>query len=277
MKASLQKPIIYKYHDHGEYIKSMMDHLNKCGNEINFSKIGDELGVSKSYISMMISGKREINSKFISKLSSLFQLSKRESSFFELMVTFSTTTIEQLKSDCLKRMKEFKKYKDLNPEELIIHDYMSNWLNVTIREMTSMNEFKDSVDWIQDNLRFYASASDIKKSLGFLRESGFITKNENGKYDRPDKDIKCVDEIYTSALTQFHRQFLNLASESITSTSSDERLLLGHCFSLNEDDYSEAKEILEEAFTKITNLKKEKGHGEKVCFIELAMFPLTNK
>ena len=108
-----------------------------------------------------------------------------------------------------------------------------------------------------------------------IKISERVIKNQENKYERPNFQISCVDQIHSNALVQFHRNFLQLAGDSTVHSKSHERQLLGHCVSLDQGRFSEAKEILKDAFEKIQNLQNHQNKSEQVYSIELALFPLT--
>lgn len=272
-----EMPIIYRYHEYINYVEDMIDYISSNGKDENMKSISQKLDITPSYLSMILNRKRELSRALTKKFASLFSLSKTESDFFELLVDFNVTSDDKLKSEYFERMKRFKKYRNYNNSDTNWHDYMSNWLNITIREMTALENFCDDPKWIQSNLKNKASLSDIKASLDFLKCENIIVKNSDGTFSKPDYEVSCTDKIYSNALAQFHREFLQLAGDSIGKSSSEERQLIGHCVAFDEESFTKAKDILNEALDKIINLTSNSNNNEKVYFMELALFPLTKK
>jgi uncharacterized protein (TIGR02147 family) len=269
------RPIIYKYHDYRVFLKDMFSFLkNKKARFMNMKFVSKKLGVTPSYLSMILNKKRELNPSLVNPLSEIFEMDEKEKSFFKLLLNFNLSKHDLEKASAIDMMKQVKQYQDHNPVEVAYHEYMSNWLNVTIREMTAIDGFSDDPKWIQEKLRYPVKMSEIRESINFLIEKGIVAKDENGKFEKPNKSIDCVDHVYKNALIQFHRSFLKLAGDSTLVSETHERELMGHCICLAEENYDEAKLILGEAFERIRNLQK-KQNGKQVYCIELALFPLT--
>ncbi|MAE57395.1 MAG: hypothetical protein CME69_00860 [Halobacteriovorax sp.] len=270
-----EQPNIYKYHDHIKYISDMIEYIKMNKTGVNMKTLSQSLKITPSYLSMIIARKREITFSLVSRLSNEFSLSKVEADFFETLIKFNQEEDDQLKSQYYEKIKKFKKYNSFHKEETKLHNYLSSWLNVAIREMTALEEFSSDPKWIQKKLTHNVNLNDIKKSLSFLEANGYIQKDESDKYFCPDQRVNCHDKIYSNALATFHREFLALAGDSITKTPSTQRQLKGHCMAFNKNNYEEAKDILNEALEKIANLDNSTEEGESVYFVELALFPLT--
>ena len=93
---------------------------------------------------------------------------------------------------------------------------MSKWYNVAIREMATLPNFKAEPSWIQKNLKSKVPLSEIQKSLNFLFERNFLTKDKNGKIQQKEKLLDCWGGVHKLALSQYHTQVLNVAADSIT-------------------------------------------------------------
>jgi uncharacterized protein (TIGR02147 family) len=272
----MKKPIIYSYHNYQDYISDMVGFLKSNDKSLNNKKMATILDITPSYFSMILNKKREVSGELILKFSELFKLSDQETSFLELLISFNTAKGDLNKSKFLERMKGFKKYRELNPVESAWHSYMSNWLNVVIREMTALDDFSSDPKWIQSQLSFPASLEDVKKSLDFLIKNKIVKQDEQGKYLKPDYQISCMDSVYRNALISFHKQFLELASQAATYIDTDHRRLLGHCVALKQENVEEAKKIIEEAYARLRGLQDSNDESDSVYFMELALFPLTN-
>ncbi len=269
------KPEIFKYHDYRAYLDEVMSYMKAVDKSFKRKEFAAAIDVTPSYLSMILNGKRELSHNLIHSISKVLELTIHEETFLELLVLFKSSKGDLSKAKFLERMKKFKKYRDFNPEETKLHDYMSSWLNVVIREMTAIDGFKDDPKWIQENLKYPATIEEIKNSLKFLLDNDFIMKGKGGNFKSPDTNISCMDQVYTNALIQFHREFLKLAGDSTLYATPDERKLLGHCVALNKENIDIAQVIIQEAYDKLRALQGDEDKGDVVYFMEMAIFPLT--
>lgn len=272
----LEKPVVFAYHDYKKFLKDMMDYKKESERGFNLKTFGERLGVSSSFLSMMFKDKRDLSLNMVPGIAGVFALENGEVDYLELLINFNLAKADEAKSNYLEKMQSFKKYKDLNPQEVKLNTYMSSWLNVAIREMTALEDFQKDPKWIQARLRFPVNLIDIKRSLDFLISSEIIKKNPDGSFSKPSEQISCLDKVYSNALVSFHRSFLELAGDAVIYADTEERRLLGHVVSMEEENIGKAMDILNEAFEKIRSLQTNNNSGKEVYSIELAFFPLTH-
>lgn len=277
MKSKIDKPDVFSFHDYRKFLKEMLKAYKKVNPSFTIKKVAEELKITPSYFSMILNGKRELTVSLVGHLSKVFSLSEAEVSYLELLVNFSSSKGDISRSRLIERMKKYKRYRDLNPDETRLHDYMSNWLNIVIREMSMVEGFSCNPTWIQKQIMFPVSLDDIKKSLVFLEKNNFIKSNDLGNYKKENYQITCTDEIYKNALITFHREFLELAGNSALYAETDERRLLGHCTALSDENIEKAKDIIEKAYNEIRSLQTVNDSAERVYFVELALFPISGR
>ena len=271
----MEKPEVFKFHDYRQYLEAMIVFKKDSDRHFRKKQLAKDLSITPSYLTMILNGKRDLTINLVNDLAQNLQLTAQEENFLELLVQFNNSDGDLSKSKFLERMKKFKRYQELNPEELKIHEYMSNWLNVVIREMTALDEFNDNPGWIKERIKFPTTTEDVKKSLAFLKKNQIIKKNKNGSYAKPAYQISCMDQVFSNALISFHRSFLKLAGDSTRYAKTEERKLLGHCVALEEKNIVKAQEIIQNAYDQIQALQKVTDKGEVVYFMELAVFPIT--
>lgn len=275
MKTKIERPDIFMFHDYRVFLSEIIRLKKNQSKSFNNKLLAKSLEVTPAYISMLLKGKRELTNNLILPMGQVLGLDKNELVFFELLVNFNISKDDNSKNRFLDQMTKFKKYRDLNPEETRMHKYMSSWLNIAIREMSTLKDFNDDPKWIQAKLRYPANINEIKESLDFLVAEGFLQKSDDGEFEKPNYQIDCTQKVYTNSLIQFHRHFLKLASESTMYAASEERRLYGHIVSLEEDNINKAMEILNKAFEDIRSLQTKNKQGKDVYSIEMAFFPLT--
>jgi uncharacterized protein (TIGR02147 family) len=143
--------------------------------------------------------------------------------------------------------------------------------------MAAQKNFKMDPHWIASQLVYKVAIKDVVKALDFLRKHDFISIKENGEVTVSDKQVDCFGGIYKLSLTEFYRQVFSLASESIEVTPSTERHILGHTFSINQNQFDEVRNLLNEVQQKIAALTTDEQPGSRVYQIGLLAFPLTDK
>lgn len=272
---SAKKPDIFGFHDYREYLKAWLSHAKASRRVFSLRALSKQAQLASGYLPMVLSGARPLSPKALRKLLPCLELGKTERAYLETLVQLGTSDSQELRVDALDRMKRFRSYRELNPRELEVYQYLTRWYYVAIREMTAMPGFRADPTWIQARLRARIPVSEIQAALEFLSKNGFIEILPDGSARPPEKDLSCLGGVYRVALSQYHREIFNLAAQSIENTPSSERLIVGHSFAIDSAQFDRAREIINEALSKIQALKKAQEPGESVYHVELALFPLT--
>lgn len=276
------RPNIQEYHNYLEFLKDWIQFLKEREKGFSLRKIAKEAGMASGYLPMCFSGKRKLSEKFYLKIKPHLKLSQKEERQLDLLRTIAESDDPTVRSSALSSLQKSKDYREANRSELEVHQYLSRWYYVAIRELINGPGFKDDVEWIQARLRGRISQKEVEEALQFLVKFGFVAKDVDGKYTVAQKQLDCHEGVYKISLGQFHRQMLDLAKLSIEETPRAERLLLGHTASLSKDQFDRIQAILKESLTEIESVNKNSS-GENntnvketnVYHIELALFPLT--
>ncbi|MCM2276450.1 MAG: TIGR02147 family protein [Oligoflexia bacterium] len=270
-----ERPDIFRYHDYREFLKDWFDFLKKMQPGFSLRMLAQQAELASGYLPMVLSGKRPLSAKALAKLALVLGFPKAERSYLEALVSLGTSDSQDARLEALERMKRFQSYRKLNPKEIEVYQYLTRWHYVAIREMAALPEFKADAAWIRERLKGRVSLKEIKEALEFLVQNGYLELRADGSVTPPDKNLDCLGGVYRVALAEFHREMFQLASDSIESTPSAERSIQGHTFALDEKGFDRAREILNEALSKIRALEEEGSGTDTVYHAELALFPLT--
>ncbi|MCM2323377.1 MAG: TIGR02147 family protein [Oligoflexia bacterium] len=270
-----ERPDVFRYHDYREFLADWLAYLKKLQPGFSLRLLSRQAGLASGYLPMVLSGKRPLSSKALAKLLGVLDFSRAERSYLESLLSLGTSGTQELRLDALERMKRFRSYRELNPREIEVYEYLTRWYYVAIREMAALPGFQADPLWIQARLKSRVPLKELKTALEFLVSNGYLAVEPDGSARPPEKILDCLGGVYRVALAQFHQDMLELASASIENTPSAERSLLGHTFALDEKGLARAKEILGEALEKLRALEKEGSGNDAVYHAELALFPLT--
>lgn len=223
---------------------------------------------------MVISGDRNLSVKALTKIEPFLDLTASELSYLKHLMVLSDSNSQKERLESLKKMQKFTNYSEKNSEEVKAYKLLTKWYNIIIKEMVDLKEFSADVDWIKKKLIPTIYKKDIRESLSFLTKNEFL-KIEDDKFIQADQQLDCVGSVFKVGLTQFHKDMFRLAAQSIDNTPSEWRSIVGHTLSVSKDQFSEIKEILDEALQKISKIENKKESNEVVFHTSLVAFPLT--
>ena len=268
---------IQNYHDYLEFLKAWTEYLKEQKKDFSLRKVAKEAGIASGYLSMCFNRKRKMSKTVYDKIKPLLHLSNKEIRILDLLRVISESEIPKERVDALSDLQKLSDYKASHNSELEVHQYLSHWYYVAIRELVNLPDFKIDSAWIQSRLFGRISQKEVLQGTQFLLNYGFILKTPSGKFEVAKKQLSCHEGVYKISLGEFHRQMLDIAKKSIDDTSRDERLLLGHTVALSVVQYDKIQNILREAIEKIESLDTTSGSESEVYQIQVAAFPLTKK
>ena len=271
------KPNIQDYHDYLEFLKDWITYLKDRERGFSLRKIAKEAGIASGYLPMCFGRKRKLAAKTYEKIKPLLKLSHKEIRYLDLLRTIAESENPKDRVQALTELQKLKDYKTGHASELEVHQYLSRWYYVAIRELVNLPEFKNDQAWIQTRLRGRISQKEISESMQFLLNFGFIIEEQPGKFRVADKQLSCHEGVFKISLGEFHRQMLDWAKTSIEDVAREERLLLGHTAAISKDQFKKIQEILKTAISDIESVDNNTQQVSEVYHIELAAFPLTKK
>lgn len=281
MKEVVKKPNIQEYHDYLLFLKDWIQFLKDRERGFSLRKIAKEVGMASGYLPMCFSGKRRLSEKYYLKIKPHLKLSQKEERYLDLLRVIAESEDTKRRVQALTDLQKLKDYKETNRSELEVHQYLSRWYYVAIRELINGPSFKEDVEWIQERLRGKVSQKEIEEALQFLIKFAFVERNSEGQLKVAQKQLDCHEGVFKISLGEFHRQMLDLAKLSIEETPRAERLLLGHTVALSKAEYEKIQKILKDSLKQIESVEKvencEKEDRADVYHVELALFPLTKR
>lgn len=277
VRISVHKPNVFHYHDYVLFLNDWLEFQKQTQKGFSLRKLAASRSISIGYLPMILSGKRPLSIESLHKLLPALKLTKTEQQFFECIHSLATTASQNERMECLHQMKRYSAYREHYPNESEVYRYLTKWYYYTIRELAADPEFKLDAEWVQGRLREHVPLAEVKEALHFLVENKYIIKSPDGLITPPEKHLACEGDIYKVALTEYHRQLLELSEKSITNAMSSERNLIGHTFAISEKKYEKICELMKEVVLKIQTLTDEPDTAprDSVYHIEMALFPLT--
>jgi uncharacterized protein (TIGR02147 family) len=277
--SPLGAPDIYTYLSSLDFVLARFKYLSSQGKHPSLRKLSKSLNISPAYLSMVLSKKRPMTKALLKKFSENLELSKEEKQYLKAINEFENAKNQESKSQALEKLQNFKAYNSTHPEESDAFEYMTNPLNVIIRELAASENFNEDPIWIQENLISKHPQKHIKKSLNFLITKGYLVRDLNGRLIQSARVVRCYDKIFKVALTNYHQKMFQLAGESIENVTPNKREIRGMTFSIESEKISEIKKILDDAFQKIRNLEAQQNQEKlnQVVQVEIGAFPLSKE
>lgn len=237
---------IFEFDNYREFLRSYIHHLPQHGRG-ELSKIADVLRISRTMLSQIMSGVRELSLDQAHELSLYLQLTELESDYFDLLVQVERTTTQKYKSHLKKKVSKFKE-NALNLSKRVPHEkeltdvekslFYSTWLYSAIHLATTLKDEGLTAEEISSRFGL-----DRVKTIGIL---DFLVRaqlcvEEKGKYKI---GVRSTFVPFSSPHVLKHHSNWRIKALQKSDQLSKEEMMFTSQISLAKKDFSLVREKL---------------------------------
>jgi uncharacterized protein (TIGR02147 family) len=271
---------VFNYLDYRKFLADLYI-AKKAGRKyFTLQYVSQQLGLkSPGYFSWILKGKRNVSPKLIVKLSELFQLGKRESMYFELLVNYNQAGTAEEKKYFFEKITTLTTAsgRTVKTKE---YEFYEKWYNSAIRELIAVNRFRDTKDdysRMAKSLSPPITAAEARKGVRLLVKLGFVYLDEQGYYRRNEPTLTTGDNWKAEAITHFQLSAMDLAKESLDCHHRSKRNVSTLTLSCSEDTYNSIKTKIINLYQEIENIVRMDPNPEGVYQCNFQLFPLSRK
>src|SRR5690242_2332286 len=114
----MTKPTIdlFDYHDYRDYLKEWFQ-LSREIYGLSLRDVAEKCGLATGYMPMVLTGKRNLSAKALSKLLPLLQLNQNEVRYLNLLMDLSDSSDSEERLHVFSEIKKLRAYKDKSVRE----------------------------------------------------------------------------------------------------------------------------------------------------------------
>jgi uncharacterized protein (TIGR02147 family) len=266
---------VIEYQDYHQYILDYYTERKRCSAFTwrEFAKIAGF--ASGSYLKLVSDHKTRLVQEGARKTAIAMGLLGYEYDYFMLLVQYENAKNDQQKKKCFEAMQEITsahKIKLLGSES---YAYYESWLHSVVRELAPNMPGAKPLE-IAKAIRIPVTAAEVSDSLNFLLKNNFLTVDENGNYHQSDKLISTGRLDFVSIpVHSLIKQMGEFALQAFDDLPISERFFSGLTMGVTEKSYNKVIEELKECRRKIFTAVSAEDEAEKVCRLNIQLFPLT--
>jgi uncharacterized protein (TIGR02147 family) len=156
-----------------------------------------------------------------------------------------------------------------------LYTFYETWKHSVVRELAAAMPGAKPND-IAKACRLPISAADVSKSLRFLVNSGFLTMDAKGVYHQTNRSLTTGRlKVVSVAVHSLLRQMGEFALDALDKLPISERHFSGITMGVTAESYEKVVEELTECRKRIVSIVSADKNVEKVCRLNMQLFPLT--
>ncbi|MDY6331602.1 MAG: TIGR02147 family protein [Fibrobacter sp.] len=268
---------VTEYKNYREYILDYYRERKRCSAFTwrEFAKVAGF--ASGSYLKLVCDGKTRLREEGAKKTALAMGLLGYELDYFVLLVRYEGAKTEQEKKKCFEEMQalgEANRVKILGSE---MYTYYETWKHSVVRELAvAMPGAKPNE--IAKVCKPAISAADVSDSLRFLLKAGLLTRDIKGNYHQTSTSLSTGNlNVVAVAVHSLLRQMGEFALDALDKLPISERHFSGITMGMTAESYKKVVDEIAAFRKRIVSIVSADKKIEKVCRLNMQLFPLTEK
>jgi len=272
----MERPVVYDYLDYRVFLKDLFGHNKAENGRFSYRYFSRDAGfASPNFLKLVVDGKRNLTNTSIAKVAKGFKLKNQEREFFENLVFMNQASAHDEKNHYYRKMLAARGYTDTHRIEKASYDYFSKWYYPAIREIITFDGRRLTPEQIADRLNPGITPKEAEKALELLMELDLIRRDEDGCWEQCEKIVTTGPEVRSLTVTNYHKEMLKLASDSIEGYASEERDITALTLSVRRETLADIKARTASFRRELLELASNDENSDQVLQVNLQIFPLT--
>lgn len=267
------KPI-FEYTNYRQYLKDYYEE-RKAASGFTYRDFSGMTGMnSTSWLLHLIKGTKNLTRDSAARIARALKLSKSESEWFDLMVSFTQAKTNAARDQAYQRMLGLKrklKIVRLGEEQ---YDYYTKWYHPVVRSMVTKVDFGEDYGLLGRCLLPPISAAEAKKSVRLLERLGLIERGPDGRHVLKGAVISTGDEVASLNVVNYHKQVSRLAEAAHDRAPRQERDISALTLGINEEDVRLIKERIQAFRKEIMEIALASRESDRVYQMNFQFFPV---
>lgn len=266
---------VIEYQDYRQYVQDYYTERKRCSAFTwrEFAKLAGF--ASGSYLKLVCDGKTRLVEEGANKTAIAMGLLDFEYEYFMLLVRYENAKSDKQKKKYFEEIQAITsahKVKLLGSES---YTYYESWVHSVIRELAPAMPGAKPLE-IAKACRLPVTAAEVSESLQFLTKNGFLSIDDQGNYRQLDRSLTTGQLDYVNiAVHSMLRQMGEFALDAFDKLPISERHFSGLTLGVTEKSYKSVIEELSECRKKIVAIVSAEEQTEKVCRLNMQLFPLA--
>ncbi len=258
-----------------ELLKELLENKKKENPYFSYRFLSKRAGISSTgFLSLVLTGKRNISSDLATRLCEALKLTKKESAYFLALVRYNQSENPEEK----KRL--FEELLSLRPSNArsITADqqqYFNKWYYSAIREIISLIDVSDNYKQVAEIITPQISAQEVRDAIELLLRLGLIYRDKSGILKRTDNLITAAGAaIDPSAIRKYQSDTMDIAKNALYNLEKELRDISTVTLSTNKEGMEKIKNKIEQCRSEIMAIASQSKNCDRVIQLNMQLFQL---
>lgn len=268
-------PNIYDYLDFRQYLRDHYAEQKAKNPHFSYESFTRLAGFkAKSLLHGILSGKRNVSKDGVMRIGAALKLSRKELSFFQVLVDFGQATDPTARSLHFDKLCEASPHSPARKLRQDSYEYYSQWYYPALRELACMVRFDKDFEKLGRSLKPPIPAEQAKRAVELLVGLGLLERTRTG-YRQTSGSVTTGDEVRSLAVADYHRQNTELAKLAIDGTPAEERDITSLTMSISRATFEAIKAEVRACRRRVAQLANADTAPSRIFHLNFHFFPTS--
>ncbi len=268
---------IFEYTDYRQFLRDFYEGRKKTAEKFSLHRFALMAGFhSAGFLKMILDGKRNLSHESIRKMAEALRFNKDETYYFTHLVLLNQARDSDEKKFHAEMLLRSRSYRKLHPLKEAQFEFYTRWYGPALQQLVATKDFQEDPHWIASALQPSITPREASATLELLLKLGLIVRDAQGKLEVSNKALTTGDQVDSMSVSEFHRQMLERASESIDRFTPTERDISSLTFHTGPKTYGQVKELVQKFRKEILAILVASPEAASDAFeLNFQLFPLS--
>lgn len=266
---------IFEYLDYRDFLNNHFKEKKRINPSFSLRSVAIRLEVNPGTIVRVLQGTRNISLELAERFTKILKLSKKETKYFELLVTFNQAKSMEDKNKCLVQLVKLrdKSLKTLDKEQF---EYFTSWHTIVIKEILNIYRFTGNYEELARLVSPPITALQARQSIELLKRLRIIECGKDDVYILKDTLLTTPESWSSFAINNFQHEMIKLASEALDRYPKDIRDFSTASMSISSDGLKKIKDRINLFYQDVIDIVQEDSRPARIYELNIQLFPLSN-
>lgn len=263
---------IFMYFDYREYIRDVLETLQKKGHSLR--AIQESIGVSGSaFFSRILDGSRPLSVSNAKVIANAWLTEGEETQYFMDLVHFGNERNVDRREALLKKMLSARS----RNKEFALQDnalkFFSKWYYPVLRDLLPLLPAGTSAEKIGRMFTPTLRAPQVQSGIDYLTEAGFVETSKDGTYRVTSPIVATPPRVRSTILRKYHLKNLEINAQVYDDFTSDDRSMTSVTCSLSKEGFEKVRAEIASMRERILAIAREDQSPDRVCHVGFQLVP----
>jgi uncharacterized protein (TIGR02147 family) len=266
---------IFEHLSYRTFLNAHLQESKKKNQAFSLRAYAQKLAVTPSYLSEILSGKKNLSLTRAVAIAGLLELDKREQEYFLSLVEVEDSKNKKAHGALKGRVDNFYKPLPRNLAEVFQYRMLSEWYVIPVLEILTTQDFAGTNDDVAKILGI--SPMQVDEAVNILTQLQVIAKSAGNLWRRTDKHVMLASDSHNKALKKFHSTMLEKTQRALYDQTPQERYTGSETLMVDPAQLPEAQAIINECLDRLVLLFVQSQNRTEPYHLLFNMISLKRK